>query len=120
MKSLYGAAPEQRLLWQLVHSCLRLRQRQCLMDTFETLIRLHGAPDAAELTKVLRSCTNFNMFEPAVQMAKLSLSCGTCLPSKELQAIADAAVKKRRLPVADSVLELSKKYGLSVRISNHI
>lgn len=114
MEVRYGCVPEQRLHWQLLHACLRMRQRQSVVDVFEALIKRHGAPDIMEVQKLLKSCINFNMLDFAAQFAKLSLSSGARVSSKDLQAIVDAALKKRKLLVVDSIAELSEKYGLCV------
>jgi len=119
METLYGCVPEQRLHWQLLHACLRMRQWQIVANVFEALIKQHGSPDIGEVGKLLKSSINFNMLEIAVQVTKMSLSNGTRLASQDLQAIIDAAVKKRKLPVADSISELAHKHGLAVRVANH-
>merc|ERR1719424_1612102 len=63
MQPRYGVVSEPRLYWQLIHSCLRNRQRQGVQDAFESMIKCHGAPDIFELSKLLRSCSNFNMLD---------------------------------------------------------
>jgi len=110
----YGVVPEPRLHWQLIHACLRARQRQSVLEAVELLIKLHGAPDSAEISKVLRACTNFNMLDLALQLITMSFASGAPVPCKDLQAVADSAVRKKKQAVADSIIELAAKRGLRV------
>merc|ERR1719379_1714898 len=72
MEPLYGVASEPRLHWQLIHACLRARQRQSVLDVSESLIKRYGKPDSQELSKLLRSCINFNMLDLALQLINMS------------------------------------------------
>jgi pentatricopeptide repeat protein len=115
MQPTYGVASEPRLHWQLIHAFLRVRQRQSVHQVFESLIRRHGAVDKQELSKLLRSCINFNMLDLALQLTTTSFASGASVPCKDLQAVVDSASKKRKLGVADSIVELASKHGLHIK-----
>jgi pentatricopeptide repeat protein len=112
MKPLYGVASEPRLYWQLIHACLRARQRQSVLDVLESLIKRHGKPDGQEMSKLLRSCTNFNMLDLALQLIHMSFACGATVPCKDLQGVADSAMRKRKQGVVDALAELASKHGI--------
>jgi len=115
MQPRFGVTPEPRLHWQLIHTCLRNRQRQSVVDVLELLIQQHGAPDEQELSKLLRICTSFNMLDVAYQLTSMSIASGASVSGKDFQAIVDSAMKKHKTAVADSFVELALKKGLHVR-----
>lgn len=114
MQTRYGVVSEPRLHWQLIHACLRARQRQSVQEVFESLIKRHGAIDSQELSKLLRSCINFNMLDLALHLINMSYASGASVQRHDLQAIYDSAMKKRKLVVADSIVALASKHGLLV------
>lgn len=114
MQPRYGIAAEPRLYWQLVHACLRARQRQSVLEVFDALIKRHGAPDCQEISKLVRSCINFNMLDLAMQVISTSFAGGASVPCRDLQAMVDSALKKKKQGVADSIVELAAQHGLSV------
>merc|ERR1719253_473797 len=115
METKYKVSSESRLHWQLLHACLRARQRQSVQEVFELMIKRHGAADAQELSKLLRACVNFNMLDLALQLITVSFSSGSSMSGKDLQAVVDAALKKKKPSVADRIVELAAKRGLHLR-----
>merc|ERR1719265_2233053 len=99
METKYKVSSEARLHWQLIHACLRARQRHSVQEVFELMIKRHGAADAQELSKLLRACVNFNMLDLASQLITVSLSSGSSISCKDLQAVVDAALKKKKSSV---------------------
>lgn len=112
MELRYGVASEPRLYWQLIHACLRARQRQSVLEVLGSLIKRHGKPDSQELSKLLRSCTNFNMLDLALQLINMSFASGASVSGKDLNAVAESAVKKRKQAVADAIAELASRNGI--------
>jgi pentatricopeptide repeat protein len=112
MEPVYGVASEPRLHWQLIHACLRARHRQSVLDVSQALIKRHGKPDSQELSKLLRSCTNFNMLDLALQLIHMAFASGAMVSSKDLQGVADSAMKKRKHCIVDSLADLASKHGV--------
>merc|ERR1719359_256687 len=116
MEKRFGVVPEQRLYTQLVHSSLRLRQRQISIDVFQAMIKRHGCPTESEFAKTLQSCITFNLFELAVDLSGITLCSGGEVRSEQLQGLIDAAAKKRKSSIVDSVAKLARKHELRVRV----
>lgn len=115
MEERYRIVPELRLYMQLLHGSLRLRQRQASIDIFQSMIKTHGPPAQSEFTKTLHACISFNLFELALELMSIMLCKGGGVRGEELQALLNAAAKKRKTTIVHSVMEIAKKHKLSVK-----
>lgn len=118
MEAKYGTVPEQRLYVQTILAALRARKHHLALELFTTSQDLFGFLADNEANKLIKACVGFNLLQTAVGFVEIMFEKGSQNP-KFLQIIAEAAAKKKRTPMLQSVVKLAAKHGMHLELTEH-
>lgn len=108
-----GVQPESRLYVQLIQSCIRERHGRKAVETYQAMT-MHFAPPAAVHSSILSTCAKLNMFDTARQVLVLAAEGGWRVDTKDINSLLEAALKKRKAPLARGCLEAAEMLGIKV------
>merc|ERR1712224_803832 len=93
---------------------LRTRRHAVAVDIFKAW-QDFGPVSEVEINKLIRACIGFNMLQTANAFAECLLDKAG-FRAEHLQAVVDAASKKKKEAPLRSALNLAKKYGIPIQV----
>lgn len=111
--SKHGVEVEPRLFAQLVQCCIRARQGRRAVEVYEQLAE-QSVPSAATNGSLVGMCVKLNMFDTAVELIGIAAACGGRVHKEDIDALLEAAARKRKPEVVEACVAAMKKLGLPV------
>eukprot|EP00930_Biecheleria_cincta_P008530 TRINITY_DN1099_c0_g3_i1.p1 TRINITY_DN1099_c0_g3~~TRINITY_DN1099_c0_g3_i1.p1 ORF type:complete len:611 (+),score=125.58 TRINITY_DN1099_c0_g3_i1:124-1956(+) len=104
---------EPRLYTQLAQCCLRERQGRRAVDAYKLLAET-AKPTAAMNSILLCTCAKLNMLDTGVEIMELAAQANSRVDARDAATMLEAALKKRKKQVVDSVKDAMLKLNLPV------
>ncbi|CAE8706471.1 unnamed protein product [Polarella glacialis] len=109
----HGVRAEARLYAQLAQCCLRERQGRRAVEVYKMLTE-HSTPTPAVHSSMLGMCIKLNMLDTGAEILSLAASVGGRVDARDAAALMDAAVKKKKPQVVETLRSAMMQLKLPV------